>query len=238
MNLHQWLLALLLLVGLGMAPFAKAAEEPAVNFKREPHYNELPTTELLKKRVHVEFVGSPKATKLLQEKLSAQGYQIVQEAENADAKIRFDGVFMVAGRGKETVKGKLGDLLESSMRLKAPSNPDYGHQNVDIAQVAAGRLFTGSFSPTDLITYLGQKSGIAGRFNELITGDPRGWCWHESCDKVWSHVVMQVRGDAGHWWVQVSAQEKSIVLDQAIAEAIDATMRPFVDVTRTGSATE
>ena len=128
------------------------------------------------------------------------------------------------------MKGKLGDLLESSVAIGASDTPDYRHQNIDLIQMAGVSAFTGSLSVTDMVRWIGQKTGVAGHFNEMITGDPRGFCWAESCSKFTSLVILSVNGSGGHWWIQEIAQDAKVVLDLVIADSIETAIKPLTDL--------
>ncbi len=81
-----------------------------------------------------------------------------------------------------------------------------------------------------MVRWLGQKTGVAGRFNEMLTGDPRGFCLAESCSKYTSTVIMNVKGNSGHWWVQEKAQDSKVVLDLVVADAVENMLKPFYDI--------
>jgi hypothetical protein len=89
-------------------------------------------------------------------------------------------------------------------------------------------------SVTDMVRWIGQKTGIAGRFNELLTGDPRGFCFGDACSKYTSTVVMNVTGDSGHWWVMEKAQDSKVVLDLVIADSVENTLQPLYDLKKDG----
>lgn len=212
---------------------ADTASQMNIEIKREPHFASPPRAELIEKRVYIAFDGSPKMTRVLQEKLKARGYSVVDKPEDADAKFRVGGMFTISGAGKEDVRGKLGDLLESAVGADQPSNPDYRHQNVDLLQIGVSAAYTGvasMLSVTDMVRWIGQKTGIAGRFNELLTGDPRGFCFGDACSKYTSTVVINVTGDSGHWWVMEKAQDSKVVLDLVIADAVENTLQPLYDL--------
>lgn len=212
---------------------AGAGTAPDVLIKREPHYTVVPQSDIASKRLFVVFDGSPKMTRVLQAKLQARGYAVADKPEDADEQYRFSGMFMLSGAGKEEVKGKLADLLESSVGSGQGNSPDYGHQNVGLLQIGVSAAYTGiasTISITDMVRWLGQKTGIAGRFNELLTGNPRGFCLAESCSKYTSTVIMNVKGNSGHWWVQEKAQDSKVVLDLVVADAMENMLKPFYDI--------
>ncbi len=232
MLLRKVLLPLALTTSSAIA-MAEPGAPMNIEIKREPHYNALPKAEVAEKRVYIAFKDSPKMTRVLQEKLKAKGFAVVDKPDDADARFRVNGMFFVSGAGKEEVRGKLGDLLESAVGVDQPSNPDYRHQNVDLLQIGVSAAYTGVasvLSVTDMFRWIGQKTGIAGRFNEMLTGDPRGIFFGEACGKFTSTVMMDVTGDSGHWWVMEMAQDPKRVLDQVIADTVESILKPLYDL--------
>lgn len=229
----------LALTTLSAVTFADTGSSMNIEIKREPHYTSVPKADIFEKRLYVSFDGSQKMTRVLQEKLKAKGFAIVENPQEADAKFRFGGMFTITGAGKEDVRGKLGDLLETSVSAPQPNAPDYRHQNVDLLQVGVSAAYAGVasvISVTDMVRWIGQKTGVAGRFNELLTGDPRGFCFGDACSKYTSTVVMNVTGDNGHWWVMEKAQDSKVVLDLVIADAVENALRPLYELKGGSSA--
>jgi hypothetical protein len=207
---------------------------PNVDIKLEPHFSLMPKNGLTQQRMFVEFKGSPKMTLQMQNDLRARGFNVVEKPEDADAKFTFNGIFSITGAGKEDVRGKLGDLFESAIENVEPQNPDYRHQNVNIRQIGVSAAYSGiasAISVTNIVRWISQQTGIAGRFNEMITGDPRGFCYGEQCTKFTTTVNLSVNGgDDGHWWVRGTAINEKMVLDLVIANALENAMKPFYDI--------
>ena len=170
-----------------------------LEIKRAVHLNNLPSKEVGDKKIGVIFDGSPKMSKVLQEKLKGKGLAVVSDINDAEVKFRLSGIYLVIGAGKASMSGSLGEMLENTISLGDSMKPDYRHQNVSLIQVAAASTFIGSISPSDMISWLVQKSGISGRINEAITGDPRGFCWNENCNKLTSHIVIRIGDGESHW---------------------------------------
>ncbi|WP_126448103.1 hypothetical protein [Sulfuricystis multivorans] len=229
---RKFILALTLATS-AVVVLADTGSTTSVEIEREPHFNSLPNAGIAEKRLYVSFKHSPKMTRILQEKMRAMGFTVAEKLEDADAKFNFDGIFLISGAGKEEVRGRLGELLESAVGVAQPSNPDYHHQNVDLLQIGVSVAATGvasMLSVTDMVRWIGQKTGIAGRFNELLTGDPRGFCYGDQCNKFTSSVILSVNGDSGHWWIMEKAQDSKVVLDMVISDAIENVLKPFYDV--------
>ncbi len=229
----QKIVTALLFTLAASASVADSTPAAALPIQRELHYTQLPKPEIAGKRLHVAFANSPKMTQLLQARLRARGFILTDNPEDAEAQFRLNGMFMLSGAGKAEVRGKLSELLESSLVMEPATSPDYRHQNVDLLQIGVSVARTGiasSLSITDMVRWLSQKSGIAGRFNEWLTGDPRGFCLAESCSQYTSTVILAVTGDSGHWWLQEKIQDPKVLLDKVFADALDHTLKPLEDL--------
>lgn len=218
-------------------PGAAAVEQttpPPIH--REMHMNVPPQAELLSKKIFLTFKDSAKGTELVRAKLAARGFSIVQEESAAEVKISLSGIFHVIGAGKDPINGKLGALLEASLEPGAGESPDYTHQNINLVQIAASSIPLGGISVPQLFLWMSQKTGIAGRFNEAITGDPRGWCLAESCNIRRSGAIFAVSASdvstshKSHWWVSSEVKDKKMFLDLAVMDAIDSGLQPLYEL--------
>lgn len=210
-----------------------AIAAPDITIQREPHYNALPSADSVNKRIYVIFDGSLKMTRILQAKLRSRGYSIVETPDDAEEQYRFGGIFMLSGAGKEEARGKLGDMLESAVMDDLGKSPNYTHKNIDLLQIGVSAAYSGiasAISITDIARWLSQKTGVSGRFNELLTGDPRGFCLADSCSKYTNTVIMNVKGSSGHWWIQEKAQDSRVVLDIVVADTMENILKPFYDL--------
>lgn len=190
-----------------------------------------PKPDVMDKKIFVNVVDSDKGTALVRARLDALGFKTVDAADVADLTLRIGGNFSVTGAGKQRVNGKLGELLNGALPADAGRSPDYTHQNINLLQIAGSTAGTGTLSVSQLVTWLGQKTGISGRINEAITGDPRGWCIGDTCDKRENNVTITVNtGDYGHWWLDSKATDTRIVLDYCLADALDKMLQPLVEL--------
>lgn len=215
---------LVMVLSLGVSAAQK------IDITRAIHRNALPNKEVADKKISIVFEGSPKMSNLLQEKLKDKGFVVATDPNDADVKFKLSGIYLVTGAGKTSMTGSLGDLLESSISLADSTKPDYQHQNVSLIQMAATSPFRGSISPADMINWLAQKSGISGRINQAISGDPRGFCWNENCNKLTSHIVIRIGDGKSHWWIQGEAKNENVVLDVVFADLIENLLAPIYDL--------
>lgn len=163
----------------------------------------------------------------------AKGFKVIESKNESEAKFVFMSGFILRGAGKEEVRGRVAELIENSVVNPAPG-VNYKNQNVDLLQVGVSAAYTGiasTLSLTDMVRWISQKAGIAGRFNEMLTGDPRGFCYGTSCTNYTNSVRMSVTGgDDGHWHIHEIAVGEKIVLDVLIADSLETLLKPFYDL--------
>lgn len=222
-------------MSLATAGLSVATDAVQLDIRRTVKVYRAPTDEIIGQKLFIEFVGSQKMTMMFREQLKAQGYSVVETADEADAKFKFTGYFNIDGAGKEAVKGSLGELMEKSVAVQLPTSPDYKHENTNLTQIAVSGVAMGAISVTDVISWLGQQTGLAGRFNEALTGDPRGFCMHENCNKYRNRVFIIVTGETGRWTVEEVVQNEKIVLDVVIADALEKVLVPLIDLQKNKS---
>lgn len=220
-----------LFLACSLTATAQPAEaERSVEIKRSINIKTPPPADVTAKRIFIVLDGSPRMTDVIRGKLKERGFLVTDSEGDAEAKFRITGVFGIEGAGKERLSGSLGELLEKTIPVDGSGKPDYHHQNVDLLQIATVSAFTGVLSVSDMINWLGQKSGLAGRFNEMLTGDPRGFCLHESCNKYTSSAVLRIVGDDSYWWLQEAAQDERVVLDLVVEDILGNGLKPLLDL--------
>lgn len=207
------------------------AEPLQLDFRRRDiNVKTAPSAEVVKQKLFVEFKDSPKASKMLREQFREKGFAIVEKAADADAKFLFSGLFVVAGAGKTSLNGSLGELFEKSLNVETSATPDYQHQSINLGQIAVSSFVSKSISVTDMVLWFSQITGVSGRFNEMMTGDPRGICMHKDCETLSSSVAIYVGGENGAWRIRSAVQNEKVVLDIVIAEAMERALAPLFDL--------
>ncbi len=221
-------LATVLLLGtlpvLGWGSDSSSSEPPQI--QREVISKNLPPAETAHQRIFVSFEGSPKMTRLLQEKLRAKGFAVADDPASADARFKINGTYIISALAKQDIVGPLGEVLERTVLLdNKATDPHY--QSVDLLQIGTVGAYRGAISVPDLLLWISQKTGIAGGFNEMLTGDPRGWCLNEKCKQVKSYVEMRGYGDGVFWRVKAQAWHEKLLMDVLIADVLEDTLAPF-----------
>lgn len=210
-----------------ISSFAVFGSDGGVDIERKIHLNVPPDEAATDKSVSLSFEGSPKMTKILQEKLRLNGVPVAENDSEHQLRFKITGIYRVSGAGREASSGSLGDLFESTVSVHA-GDKDFRVQNVSTAQILVSGAITGFISISDMLIWASQKMGIAGRFNDVLTGDPRGFCWHPNCSQYTNMIVIRVSGNGYHWWIQETAKSDKIVLDVLMADALENAISPIL----------
>jgi hypothetical protein len=112
--------------GFGWCSETPASEPPRI--QREVITKSLPPTETANRRIFVSFDGSPKMTRILQEKLRAKGFAVVDAPSSADARFRFNGTYIISALAKGDRAGPgnsdnwISDSLAQPQAAQRPRN--------------------------------------------------------------------------------------------------------------------
>ena len=226
-----FVLGLWMLVGLAQAdidvkvPDAKAA----VRVVMRPQTPKLES--IAGKRVAITVKENPALTAIVVKSLADRGIQVVDGGENADLKVSVIGRFSFAKPFAPEVGGMLRDLPIVSSNAKPDDSLKF--EAMPGRQIVLGWLVTRAISITEVVTYLSQQTGVAGWFNKMLTGDPRGVCLTETCELVKTQVVLYVtvetNGETTSWTTMAAAMEKKMVLDQVLGKAMEEGLRPLAE---------
>lgn len=199
------------------------------------------------RNIYFEFHDSKKMTTVVREVLANHGYRMVDTLDQADVKIEIAGGYSITGAGKEDIKGTLGAALENSLRIDPSASASATHQSVDVVQIAAASIGTGTIDLSGMVLWVTQKTGMAGRFNQALTGDPRGFCLNENCNKYRNVLNVLVRVlekrvswkedpqlKRGIWLVEAVVFDEKVVLDLMISKAMETALAPLLELMVTG----
>ena len=223
-NLEKHLAAALL--GLSFCQLANAETQPVAASITETKRVFRPAPEDFHgKKIFIDMPESERLKKMLLGDLKGKGYTIVESREEADIKMKCYAKFGVSGAGKDPVTGNVEELLQAEP-MQPPDSPEYTHQSVNLAQIAAPIVAIGVIPIADIFVWITQKVGIAGTFNKAITGDPRGFCLHADCNKFTQRAVTACAGDVA-WILQYQAINEKMVIDQVIERALQGMRDQF-----------
>ena len=182
------------------------------------------------KKLYVTFNKSKHLTEFIKKNLADRGYTITEQKEDSDCHLYLTGIFKISG--KDFSSG----TVEFSEIDKFAYNPD-GEKKITTSLLHAGvtAVTPGMtlISITELATWLSQVSGISGFVNKLITGDPRGVCLHENCDKIEQRAVVTISildndGRSQHVGMKIaSVFDDKVVIDQVIDRVLAETIETF-----------
>lgn len=218
-----------------LVAFSQDAPPPAelqVEMQRDVQIRDIPAQGLVGKKVYVVFEDSPKMTTYVRERLRSRGVTVAELADEADVRFQIMGTCRVYGKGRESKSGSMGKLLETSLPAEESLKVDYfAAQGPDLSQVAISTAVSRPLGITNLFDWATHKIGLAGRFNEMLTGDPRGFCFGPDCGKFVSFAAITVRGDNDlYWWLQASASNEKVVLDKVVSDIVESALKPFDDM--------
>ena len=178
------------------------------------------------KPIFIEFAGAEKLAEIAKDGLRARGYTIAANKEEAAIRLKMGGGFKISGNGKEVVQATIPDFMSAASKATPSTSSDYTHQNVAVSHIGVAAAVTGALSVSMSLTWVTQKLGIAGRFNEMISGDPRGFCLHENCKKYHTGVVIWAEGDVSVM-ANSRAWNEAVIVDQMLAQAMQRLIDQF-----------
>ncbi len=232
MTLSRYLLASMLALTV-LATSARAedpAPTPQVDIKRDSLMRDIPDSSVTDKKIYVLFEDSPKMTMVVRERLRGKGLAVTENPDEADVKYQMMGTFSVSGRGREAKSGSMGKLLETSMPTAESMKADY-YTDKGLLYVATASAISKPIAVGNLIDWTFHQIGVAGRLNELVSGNAKGWCFTADCNKLTSFATVMVRGgDDDYWWLQASAVDEKVVLDVVVADILENALKPFDDL--------
>lgn len=148
----------------------------------------------------------------------------------ADIKVTILGAFAVSKNGAVHIKGMLRDI--PLFRDEKRPEETLKYDSVVGNQIVMQGVIARSVSVTDLLTYLGQRLGVAGAFNKALTGSPTGICL-AGCDEryrtaVTFFVTVKSGDNQETWTVQAVGRAKEAVLEPVLEAGLNAALKPFV----------
>lgn len=215
---------------------AKAEEtgKPPPEIKTSMKINREPPEDLASKRLYVEFANSPRLTTMFREKLGSRGFNMVASADDSDVKIRFNGAVAIGLFATKLKSLPLAEAVEkSAIQPAGKGEAEVGNNSLVgvVAMDAAAKQLTpsirGTLTATNLMEWIGDVTGLRSAFNKAITGDPRGFCMSEHCNKYQQNVVVGATGGAS-WLITLSTLSEEIVLDRLIDESLERVLEPLL----------
>jgi len=188
---------------------------------------EIPSETIVGKRIYIYSDKDERFAVVIRKNMRSKGLSVAENEDDADIKLKAVGLFRVSGKGLSPVSGQLGEIVGSS--IAEPTSPDYARSSVKPDHVVGTALISGisAVSVANLGIWLTQQTGVAGFFNKMITGDPRGICLHENCYKFEQRVVVAMLGDGISVQALAVAHHEKLMMDIIADQAVAEVMRAF-----------
>jgi hypothetical protein len=185
----------------------------------------LPLEQLPGKKAFVTFKNSDKITEVLADRVARLGGQVVQSAEWADVVLEGEGVFMAAREfGNRQARADVGEVFEKT------GNVETKNKSLNIVLSTGGPVLSAGQSMVVLnfLNLVGEATGFKGWFNNLVAGDPDGFCFQGCEYKQTAAITLSVRqasgAPVGSLSVAASALDRKLLplplIEAALAEAL------------------
>jgi hypothetical protein len=234
--------ALVLVVSLWL-PLPDAAAEVASGAQTSVANGSISLSTEKHSPLFAEFDRSSTLSTQLREALIAKGFVLAQDRTAARATLIFRGELALAGGPVfyKGVKVPIGDATEKALQEAKEGG---GASRAETVQAVAGLAINRAALDTAMTPFwrglalagmasaIGDATGVKGRFNTALTGDPRGIClsrcedWQKVNQTVYLSIALQ--DDAGKQEVRVLTRTFSEVvapqevLDRALTDGVNA----------------
>ena len=194
-----------------------------MNKRKEPDAN------FQNKKLFVKFDKSARLSTLIANKLKEKGYDVVDTQDAAEEIIEIIGKFRVHNSEFDTKVKDFADLDEQVNSSEKQMNKADNEASVPLRHVVLSAAATGisQISVTDFALWLSGITGITGSINKFLTGDARGFCLHENCNKTDNSAMLLIKATDLLCDVRVSAKEDRIIIDQVIDKALATSVDCF-----------
>lgn len=188
----------------------------------------LPLVQLAGKKVFVSFKNSGKLTDVLVARVASLGGQVVQSNEEADVKLTGEGVF-TAGReyGNRRARADVGEVFEKAGQVETKNHA------FNIVLASGGPVLSAGQATVvaNFAQMIGEATGAKSWFNNLVAGDPDGFCFKGCEYKQRATISLEMRGRdetrIGAASVTAGAEDKKLLPLQIIEAALGAMQGEF-----------
>lgn len=164
---------------------------PSISITKE---GSLPLGQLAGKKVSVAFKNSSKLAEALADRVTHLGGQAVQSDEEADVRLTGEGVYIAARELRNRqARADVGDVFENGGRVKTKT------KSLDIVVSPGGPVLSAGQATVlaNFAAMVGEVTGFGDWFNNLIAGDPDGFCY-KGCEYRQSATInLEMRGRDG-----------------------------------------
>ena len=154
----------------------------------------LPLEQLAGKKVFVAFKNSGKLTEVLADRVAHLGGQVVQSAEGADVVLEGEGIFMAAREfGNRQARADVGEVFEKAGHVETKN------KSLNIVLSHGGPVLSAgeSMVVSNFLNFVGEATGFKGWFNNLVAGDPDGFCFKGCEYRQGATISLEMRSREG-----------------------------------------
>ena len=164
--------------------------QPSISITRN---GSLPLEQLAGKKVFVAFKNSGKLTEVLADRVAHLGGQVVQSAEGADVVLEGEGGFMAAREfGNRQARADVGEVFETG-------HVETKNKSLNIVLSHGGSVLSAgeSMVVSNFMNFVGEATGFKGWFNNLVAGDPDGFCFKGCEYRQGATISLEMRSREG-----------------------------------------
>ncbi|MCV2217662.1 hypothetical protein [Thauera sp. Sel9] len=237
-------------VTLSVMIFSACTTLPERIVKEEPAYlmlvgvDKIPA-EIKGAPVYVSFENSTSMTRYLTEAFSKGGFQIVENSDQARYVILVSGHFQ--SKGKINIPpielGPIFDWADAALEARDYRTATTGETLITIgASVQTAEMFNAGYLNNmggNILGAIAQATGISGRFNQMLVGDPRGVCLQDCADRDFSRQKARVEAYLFEGDVQLSrfgraaeAYQPAFIPQELIYMALEGTVNAVFEGAR------
>lgn len=182
------------------------------------------------KKLFIKFDKSTRLSTLIANKLKEKGYDIADSEESADETIEIFGKFRVNNSEIDTKVRDFADLDSqvATNNQKAENAPGTPLSHVAIAAASTG---LSQITVRDFALWISGITGITGFINKTLTGDSRGFCIHENCQKTNQFAMLLIKSKSLLFDVRANIKHEVIIIDQVVDKALATGIDCFPDKT-------
>lgn len=232
---------------LAVVVLSACATVPERTVKEEPAYlmlvgvDKIPT-EIQTSPVFVSFENSATMTQYLKDAFSKRGFQIVESRDQARYALLVSGNFQ--SKGKINISpielGPIFDRADAALEARDYRRGTTGEALTTTATFAqSAEMFGTGYKNIMGLTIFGAISdatGISGRFNQMLVGDPRGICIQDCADREFSRQRARVEAYLFEGDIQLSrfgraaeAYQPAFIPQELIHMALEGTVNAVLE---------
>jgi hypothetical protein len=122
------------------------------------------------------------------------GGQVVQPAEGADVVLEGEGIFMAAREfGNRQARADVGEVFEKAGHVETKN------KSLNIVLSHGGPVLSvgESMVVSNFLNFVGEATGFKGWFNNLVAGDPDGFCFKGCEYRQGATISLEMRSREG-----------------------------------------